>query len=44
MSAIDWLLAAVLAFTLAASGLLDGPTDIQAERDTAAAVQALGKP
>lgn len=44
MTAGDWLAAAALAFALSSSGLLDGPTDIQAERDTAEAVKALGQP
>lgn len=44
MTVINWLAAAALAFALAASGNLDGPSDIEAERDTAAAVQALGQP
>lgn len=36
---LPWLASAVLALALGSSHLLDGPSDMQAEEDTAAAVR-----
>lgn len=43
MTAADIIGALILAFALAASGCLDGPSDIEAAHDVAAAVRALGQ-